>query len=178
MFQISLKTPLDQCFWCSNIQKKLVKVNPPKCWPWKQNGYQLLLLWWFSKLPKTEEACYRYFEKKLDLNPNHLSWKEMYDTITILEWLVVSKWHICLTEITEKNISNWVIISINLTFLGYFKRSTALWLFLNPSCKSNSIIRIGWFRPRVSPDAYSRVYTKNRSWIQILDMILKTTTIR
>ena len=39
-------------------QKYLVEVNPPRSWPWKQNGTSCLLRW-FSKLWTTEGACYR-----------------------------------------------------------------------------------------------------------------------
>ena len=47
---------------------------------------QLWLLWWFSKLWTTEEAC-------------HLPLQEMYVTVTILELL---EWQISLTEIVEE----------------------------------------------------------------------------
>ena len=32
----------------------------------------------------------------------------------------------------------------NLRSFGYFKISTAPWLLLGPSCKSNSLARVGW----------------------------------
>ena len=82
-----LKTPLDECLWCGNTQKKLGGSKPVDL----ENKIvpQLQLLWWFSKLWITAEARYwQIFWKTWTFNRKHFLLQEMYVTITILEWLV------------------------------------------------------------------------------------------
>ena len=62
---------------------------------------------------------------------------------------------------------------LNARSFGYFECSTALWLLLDPSCKSNLLQELaGRFRSRLSPDAQNRAFGKNVSCIQILGTTL------
>ena len=52
------------------------------------------------------------------------------------------------------------------------KCSTALWLSLDPEETTRLEELVGCFGPRLSPGAQNRVFVKNGSRIQILDMAL------
>ena len=109
------------------LKKKLVEVNSPQSWPWKQNGTKLWLLWWFSKLWPTEEWCYReIYRKKIGLwtlisfpfrkcSYNCNTWVTGVYMAYMFEWNSGGK-----TSQIE-----WLLES-NLRSFGYFKCSTAL----------------------------------------------------
>ena len=84
------------------------------------------------------------FLKKLDFTPKSpsLTGNVCYYYNTWVTGLV-SIWHICLTEIPEEKIANWIIIWINLRTFSYFKSPTVLWLFLDPSDKGSLPTRVG-----------------------------------
>ena len=50
------------------------------------------------------------------------------------------------------------LFELNLRSFSYFKCSTALWLFLDPSCKGNSYARIGW-------GLQAQVFTRCPKWV-------------
>ena len=97
-----------------------------------------------SKLSITEEACYRYFEKKLDLEPESTS-------VTGKLSYHYNSWvtGVYIAYMFDRNSGgktfqiDWLFES-NLKSFGYIKCSIALSLSLDPSCKDNSLTRVGW----------------------------------
>ena len=73
----------------------------------------------------------------------------------------------------RKNISNWVIFESNLWSFGYFECSTALWVILDPSCKSNllkSLLGASGSDSHLTPKTGH--LQKNGSCVHILDTTL------
>ena len=80
-------------------QKYLVEVNPPRSWPWKQNGTSVVASKMILEVVNNWRSMLQInIKKKKILNPNHLPLQEKY---VISIWLV-SAWRICLTEILEE----------------------------------------------------------------------------
>ena len=135
---------------------------------------QLWLLWWLSKLWKTEETCLRwkFWKKSQTLNPSHLPSQEMYVTIAILEWLM-STWVYVWQKFRRKNISNWVIVWIKFNVLWllevFYSALASSGPQLQRSTRLQELARC--FRPRLSPEVQNRAFTKNGSCIQILDTV-------
>ena len=68
--------------------------------------------------------------------------------------------------------TEWLFES-NLKSFGYFKCSTVLWLLLDPRCKGNMLTRVGWaLQAQIVNWCPNRVFEKNGSCMQILDMTL------
>ena len=95
---------ISECFWWCNTQrkkKKLVEVNPPQGWLWKQNGTTVMAaVMIFEVVNNRKSVSQINILIKRTLNPNHLPLQEIYITIIILRWLV-STWRICSKEISE-----------------------------------------------------------------------------
>ena len=82
-------------------KKKLVEVNPPQGWLWKQNGTTVMAaVMIFEVVNNRKSVSQINILIKRTLNPNHLPLQEIYITIIILRWLV-STWRICSKEISE-----------------------------------------------------------------------------
>ena len=76
-------------------------------------------------------------------------------------------------KLRRKNVSNWVIFESKLRSFGYFECSTALWVILDPSCKSNlltSLLGASGSDSHLTPKIGH--LQKNGSCIHILDTTL------
>ena len=80
--------------------KKNLDVNPPQRWSWKQNDATVVAAVMILEVVNNWISVLQIniFKKRLW---SHITFLEIYVIITILE-LLVSTWHICVTEISEE----------------------------------------------------------------------------
>ena len=113
-------------------------------WPWKQNATHSCGC--CDNFRHCEQLKKRvtdtFWKKSLILNPNHLRLQEKYVTITIVTGVYMA----CIFHTNSRGKTSeteWLFES-NLRSFGCFKCPAALWFSLIPSCKGNSLTRIGW----------------------------------
>ena len=139
----------------------------------KTKWYQLLLLWLFSTLWTISNKCVtdKYFEKKVTFGT--IITFRYRKCMLPLQYLSYWCLHGVMFDLNSRGKTSkidWLFKS-NLRSFGHFKCSTALWLFLDPSCKGNLLSKLAEHcRPRLSPNAH-------RAFAGICIQILDTTLI-
>ena len=118
----------------------LMEVNPPQSWPWKQNGTTVVAT-------KMTIEVVNNWRSELQKNILKKSYKVTGDIGYHYNTWVTG---VCMAYMFDRNSGGktfqieWLFES-NLRSFGCFKKfSTALWFPLDPSCKGNLLIRVGW----------------------------------
>ena len=127
-------------------EKILVGENPPKSWPWKQNGTTVVAA---VKIPEVVNNWrsvlqINHLKKKLDLEPESSSVTGIVCYLTILE-CVVSTWSIMFDRNSGEKTSQieWLFES-NLRSFGYFKACVSYFLsnfYFSPNDSPSKIMK-------------------------------------
>ena len=136
-----------------NIKKKLVEVNLPQSWPWKQNGTTVVAAATILKVENNWRSMLQIniLKKSLVLNPNHFPGRKCMLLLQYLsDWCPhgIYAWQ----KFQRKNISNWVIIWVKLNCpMAAVSALQCFCFFWTPAVKATCLQELaGCFRPRLS----------------------------